>query len=259
MYRILTYQSNSMTFKTSKLFSMLFLISAILSLSSCSGNIDESERWNEAHLYKEAKAAMKRGEFNLAVKCLETLEARYPFGDYSIQGQLDLIYSYQRARIPDSAISSAKRFLHLNPTHPRTDYAYYIQGIADFERNKSLLAKWFPRDLSKYDQQIIKKSYDAFYQLITRNPSSPYAADARQRMIFLKNTLAKACMDSVDWYTRRKAFLSSLQRAQQCLLRYDGAVATELAINAMNTNYEKLNITELIHITDASKSDFSLQ
>jgi outer membrane protein assembly factor BamD len=241
-----------MAFKTVKLFSAALLISTIFGLSACSGNIDESERWNEAQLYKEAKGAMKRGEFTRAVKRLETLEARYPFGDYSIQGQLDLIYSYQRAGIPDDAISSAKRFLRLNPTHPRTDYAYYVQGVAEFERHKSLLAKWFPRDRSKYDQKVMEKSYEAFYQLTVRNPNSPYAADARQRMIFLKNKLAEACMGSVDWYVRREAFLASAQRAQQCLQRYDGAVATEQALETMNASYEKLGMTDLLQVTTPS-------
>lgn len=268
-----------MAFKTTKPFSAILLISAIFGLgkrscialltftligiSACSGNIDKSERWNEAQLYKEAKGAMKRGEFTRAVKRLETLEARYPFGDYSIQGQLDLMYAYQRAGIPDDAISSAKRFLRLNPTHPRTDYAYYIQGMAEFERHKSLLAKWFPRDRSKYDQNVMEKSYDAFYQLATRSPNSPYAADARQRMIFLKNKLAEACMGSVDWYMRRGAFLASAQRAQQCLQRYDGAVATEQALEAMNTSYEKLNMTELMQAKSienkALNENFTLQ
>lgn len=252
-----------MALKTAKLFSITLLISAIVGLSACGGNVDESERWNEAQLYKEAKGAMKRGEFTRAVKRLETLEARYPFGDYSIQGQLDLMYSYQRAGIPDDAVSSSKRFLRLNPTHPRTDYAYYIQGMAEFERHKSLLSKWFPRDRSKYDRKVMEKSYEAFYQLATRNPSSPYAADARQRMVFLKNKLAEACMSSVDWYVRREAFLASAQRAQQCLQRYDGAVATEQALEVMNASYEKLDMTELMQATSVSNTveneNFALQ
>ena len=235
-----------MAFKTVKLFSTALLIGAIFGLSACGGNIVQSERWDEAQLYKEAKGAMKRGEFTRAVQRLETLEARYPFGDYSLQGQLDLMYAYQRAGIPEDAISTSKRFLRLNPTHPRTDYAYYVQGVAEFNRHKSLLAKWFPRDRSKYDQQVMERSYDAFYQLVVRNPNSPYAADARQRMVFLKNKLAEACMDTVDWYMRRKAYLASAQRSQQCLQRYDGAVATEQALEKMNASYEKLGLTELI-------------
>jgi outer membrane protein assembly factor BamD len=249
-----------MAFKTAKLFSVALLISAIFGLSACGGNIDESERWNEAQLYKESKSAMKRGEFTRAVKRLETLEARYPFGDYSLQGQLDLMYSYQRAGIPDDAISTAKRFLRLNPTHPRTDYAYYIQGMAEFDRHKSLLAKWFPRDRSKYDQQVMENSYEAFYQLAVRNPNSPYAADARQRMVFLKNKLAEACIDSVDWYMRREAFLASAQRAQQCIQRYDGAVATEQALDAMNASYKKLGMSELIQAVNKTEDNkLSLQ
>ncbi len=247
MPHILTQPYSHMIQTLGKIFTLLLLASSLFSLSACGGNnVDETDRWDEAELYREAKAAMKRGEFQRAVKRLETLEARYPFGDYALQGQLDLIYAYQRSGVPDDALAAARRFLRLNPTHPRADYAWYMQGVAEFERHRSLLGKWFPRDPGKYDSRVLEKSYNAFYQLTTRYPASPYAADARQRMIYLKNKLAEACIDTAQWYQRRKAYLAAAKRAQQCIERYDGALATEQALPIINRNYRKLGLNDLL-------------
>ena len=246
MPQILTQHRSIMVQRFTKILASLALIGGLFGLSACSSTGDELDRWDEAKLYREAKGAMKRGEFTRAVRRLETLEARYPFGDYSIQGQLDLMYSYQKSGVPDDAVSTAKRFRRLNPTHPKVDYSYYVQGVAEFDRHKSLLAKWFPRDPSKYDQKPLESAYSAFYQLTSRFPDSPYAADARQRMIFLKDTLAKACIDTANWYDRRGAYLGSAIQAQECIQRYDGAVAAESALELMNQGYEKMGLNELL-------------
>lgn len=246
MPHTLTQHRRIMARTFTKILFTLLTLGGLFSLSACSSTGDELDRWDEAKLYKEAKGSMKRGEFTRAVKRLETLEARYPFGDYSIQGQLDLMYSYQRSGVPDDAVSTAKRFRRLNPTHPRVDYSYYVQGVAEFDRHKSLLGKWFPRDPARYDGQSLERAYSAFYQLTTRYPNSEYAADARQRMIYLKNVLAEACMHRADWYERRAAYLGAAVQAQECIQRYDGAQATENALAVINANYKKVGMDELL-------------
>lgn len=222
---------------------------AVIALAGCAGGpTDDSDRWDEIQLYQEAKGAMNRGEFDTAIRQLETLEARYPFGDYSLQGQLDLMYAYLRAGSPDDTITTAQRFIRLNPTHERVDYVHYLQGIADFERNKSLLEGWFPRDPAKYDQGVLQRAFNAFNEVVTRYPDSPYAADARQRMIYLRNKMAQNCMENADWYVRREAWLSAAQRAQQCIQHFNGAPAVEQALKIMAKSYRKLGFDDLADV-----------
>lgn len=242
MPAILPQQRHFIMRNTIKIFTALVFL---FSLSACSSTGDNIDNQDEAKLYRDAKGAMKRGEFNRAVQRLESLEARFPFGDYSIQGQLDLMYSYQKAGVPDDVVSTAKRFRRLNPTHPSVDYTYYVQGVAEFDRYKSLLSKWIKRDISKYDQQVLERAFANFYQLTTRFPDSLYAADARQRMIYLKNQLGSACMNVADWDHRRGAYLGAAIRIQECLQRYDGAPALENALEAMNKNFAELGMTDL--------------
>lgn len=223
-----------------------FLIAAFGLLSACSSEyVDETDRWDEIQLYKEARGALTRGEFNRAVSRLETLEARYPFGEYAQQGQLDLMYAYYKSGQSDDAISTARRFIRLNPTHDRRDYVHYIEGIAEFERNRSFIERWFPRDLARYEQPVLQRSFDAFNEVVKRYPNSPYAADARQRMIFLRNKMAESCIHTANWNLRRTAYLAASKRAQECITRFNGAPNINEAVAIMVEGYQQLGFDDL--------------
>ena len=119
-----------------------------------------------------------------------TLQSRFPFSEPARQAQLDLIYAYYKNRETDPAIDAADTFIRENPTNPRVDYAYYMKGLVYFERQANFMERWFHVDLSKRPPINARKSFDAFVELMKKYPHSPYDADARQRMIFLRNRLA---------------------------------------------------------------------
>ncbi|MGM0563605.1 MAG: outer membrane protein assembly factor BamD [Pseudomonadota bacterium] len=234
-----------MTPTTRRTPTLLIALLALFALGGCASSIDELDRWDEVRLYQEAKSALTRGEFQTAIRRLETLNARYPFDDYAIQGQLDLMYAYYRAMRSEDVISTAQRFARLNPTHPRVDYALYMQGLADFDRNISFLQRWFPRDPSDYELPVLERSLNAFSELVRRFPESEYAADAQQRSLYLRNQMAEACIDRAHWYIRREAWLSASQRAQQCIQRFNGAPSVEAAPAIMAEGYRQLGMDDL--------------
>lgn len=220
-----------------KLTIILFLA---LVVSSCS-NQRLDENYEEPQLYKHAKSAMNRGEFDRAVERLEILEARYPFGDYAIQGQLDLMYGYYRANGNEDAIATAQRFRRLYPTSAYIDYTYYIEGVSEFERNRAMLANWFPKDLALFDQQILKNAYNAFFMLVKNYPHSIYAADAEQRMLYLRNMMAENCKNAASYNAKRGAYLAAINRAYFCIENFNGAPAVETLPQLISDNQQKLD------------------
>lgn len=50
---------------------------------------------------------------------LEALDSRYPFGAYSEQVQLDLIYAYYKNDDLALGLATIERFTRLNPTHEK--------------------------------------------------------------------------------------------------------------------------------------------
>lgn len=201
---------------------------------------------SELEMYQRATSAMKLGDFKLAVTRLEALGDNYPLGDYSLQGDLDLIYAYYRTKQTDAVISAANDFQTREPTSEYLDYTIYMQGIAEFERYKGALSGLFKRDVSKFNDDALTRPFKYFSVLTTRFPNSKYAPDARQRMLFLRNKLAESCMHKVKFYEKRKAYLSALKRAESCVENYDGAPEAEKAFAHVKENYEKLGLTGLM-------------
>src|SRR6187401_2638672 len=118
----------------------LLLIAAAL-LSGCgilSKETDETQGWSAQKLYGEAKDAMNNRTWDRAIKYLEKLEARYPYGRFAQQAQLDVAYAYWKHGERASAIAAADRFIKLYPNHSNVDYAYYLQGLVKFNENSSI-------------------------------------------------------------------------------------------------------------------------
>ena len=124
--------------------------------------IDETAGWSAQRLYTEAKNAMNDGSWATAVKYFERLEARYPFGRYAQQAQLEIAYAYHRDNEPASAVAACDRFIKLHPNHPNVDYAYYLKGIVNFYEEQNILSQFAGQDPTERDPRSARDSFDCF-------------------------------------------------------------------------------------------------
>tara|TARA_Y100000591_G_C21615556_1_gene585114 strand:+ start:100 stop:816 length:717 start_codon:yes stop_codon:yes gene_type:complete len=168
----------------------------------------------EKQIYDQAQERIKTGNFSMAIDSLENLERRFPFGKYAEQAQAELIYVYYENRLYDSAVVAAERFISLHPRHPNTDYAYYMKGLAKFSKEKELLSTvpilgelTYKRDLTK-----AKESFDELTEFLERFPDSNYAEDAKRRMLFLRDLIAKQELEVAEFYIERKAYIAAISR-----------------------------------------------
>jgi outer membrane protein assembly factor BamD len=203
-----------------------------LIVAACSSQAKQAEMLQPDKLYEKAQKLMLGGDYRGAVRYYEALEARYPFAEQSRQARLDIIYA-------------ADQFIRENPTHPRVDYAMYIKGLTYFERAPNFLERWFRTDLTERPPQDVRRSFQEFETLIDRYPSSEYANDARQRMIFLRNRLAEYEVHIADYYLRRKAYVAAIARARFCIENFDGAPSVKDALDIMISAYGGLGMPDL--------------
>lgn len=216
-----------------------------VAIAACGGRERAAEQLAPEKLYERAHRTLMSGDHRNAVRYYEALEARYPFSEYARQARLDILYAYYKSRQPESAIDSADQFIRENPTHPRVDYAWYIKGLVHFERSANFLERWFRADLTHRPPQDARSSFQSFATLVERYPDSPYAHDARARMIFLRNRLADYEVYVANYYLKRKAWVAALARARYCVENYDGAPAIRRAVEIMTAAYEGLGLEEL--------------
>ena len=160
-------------------------------------------------LYKKAHKAMQSYDFNTAIKTYERLTASFPFTDEARQARLDLIYVYYRSGEGESATDAAETFIRENPTHPRVDYAWYVKGLVDFERQTNSIESLFRADITKRPPSTARKAYAAFKTVVEQYPKSEYAHDSLKRMIFLRNRLGQYEVHVARYYFKRGAYVAA--------------------------------------------------
>ena len=228
----------------------LYYLSAIvlLLLSGCSiwpEQKDKTANWSEQKLYAEATEAMSNGNYDTAIDYYQKLESRYPFGRYAMQSQLNIAYSYYRQDEPDSAMAAIERFIKLHPDHRAVAYALYLKGLVSFTQNMGFFSRFLPTDNSQRDPGSTTESYDHFAELVRRFPDTDYAADARQRMLYLRNNLARHELHVARYYMDRGAYLAAANRAQYVVENYQYTPAVRDALAIMIISYERMGMEEL--------------
>jgi outer membrane protein assembly factor BamD len=205
----------------------------------------EAAKWPEDRLYQAAKDRLDSGSCTGAIDYYEKLQARYPFGIYTQQSQLELAYCYYRTDDPPQAIATLDRFIKLYPSHPHMAYAYYLRGLVNFGRGYGLTERYLPKDPSQRDPGVSLQSFNDFSELIKRFPESVYVDDAQQRMRHLRNILAQHEVNVANFYMRRGAFVAAANRARYVVENYQQSPAMPEALVLLAKSYKVLELDDL--------------
>ncbi len=239
-------------FNTRPIGLLLVSLTAALLLSACAGSDgqkDDTDIWSEAKLYSEATDKLNDGDFAKCGKYFDKLEARFPFGPYSQQAQINAAYCYWKASEQAQALVAIDRFIKLHQGSSNLDYAYYLRGLITFNDDLGWLGKFTGQDLSERDPQAAKDAFESFKIVVERFPNSKYAPDALDRMRYIVNSLAEADVIVARFYYQRGAYLASANRAQLVIRDYDRAPAVEEALYILYKSYQKLGMVELSNDT----------
>lgn len=219
-----------------------------LSLFGCAGTEEKKtsvvEEGNAEELYDKGSKHMGSKNYDLAIEVFDALESRYPFTPYAQQAQLEMAYAHYKLREPDIAIAQADDFLKLNPRHEHVDYAYYIKGLANFDRFDGMFDSLIKRDFSELDTNPIKQAFLDFKLLLTRFPNSKYSIDSEQRLIYLKNLLAKHELNVARYYASRGAYVAVANRCKYLLETYDGSDSIPEALVELGKAYRKMGLQD---------------
>ncbi|AVO52127.1 MULTISPECIES: outer membrane protein assembly factor BamD [Pseudomonadaceae] len=224
----------------------LLLIAILALTAACSSKQPEvDENLSEVELYQQAQADLDNRSYTQAISKLKALESRYPFGRYAEQAQLELIFAYYKNAEPEAAKSSAERFIRLHPQHANVDYAYYLKGLASFDQDRGLLARFLPLDMTKRDPGAARDSYNEFAQLTSRYPTSRYAPDAKQRMIYLRNLLAAYEVHVGHYYLTRQAYVAAANRGRYVVENFQETPSVGDGLAIMTEAYQRLSLDDL--------------
>ncbi len=219
-------------------------------LSGCSSNKATIPDIPASDLYAEAQQSLEVGRWTTAIEKLEAIDSRYPFGAYSQQVQLDLIFAYYKNQDWALTLASINRFMRLNPTHEKMDWVLYMRGLTYMAQDSSMMHDVFGIDRSDRDPAPVKSAFNDFKKLLQRYPQSQYASDAKLRMHALKNRLADYELAVADYYLRREAWIAAVERSQELQKSYPDTEAARRSLKIELAAYQKLGLTEAIEHTE---------
>ena len=206
---------------------------------------DKYEGRPVAELYDHAHQQMEKGRWNGATETWGRLIAQYPYGPYTEQALMEQAYAEYKAGKFDDAVSSVDRFIRTYPTHKNIAYLYYLRGLANMSRSAVFLARVFSLDTSSRDLQAPQQAFNDFNTVVTRYPNSRYAADARQRMVFLRNEFARYELNTALYYLRRGAWVAAVDRATYLLETYPQSAYQNDAVAVLGEAYTRMGNTTL--------------
>jgi len=221
-----------------------FLLFTLISLTACSSTPKQDLR-PASELYTEAQGEIEEFNYEKAVKLLETLQSRYPYGRYAQQALMEIAYANYKQNEPDAALSAADRFIKQFPNSPNLDYIYYLKGLVNFNDNAGFFSRISGQDPAERDPQSLRDSFDSFRDLVTRFPDSEYVEDAKLRMQFLINTLSRSDISVASYYLRRGAYIAAISRANNVLKEFPQTRQTRDALQIMVLAYNAMGQNDL--------------
>ena len=221
-------------------------LASTLLIQGCSNLIfvekPDSEKLVE-EFYTNATEAFEEKQWDIAITNYEKLKAYYPYGRHAEQTYLELAYAYFKYDEPESAIRELEDFIKVYPKHKQLPYAFYLKALAA----DSVTTSWLDRfitDPAQRDMKSTQRTFLAYEALIKRFPDSLYAPKAQQRLVILRNRMARHELQVATFYFKQKAYLASANRAQKLIKEYPRAVVNMQALELMKTNYALLGMTQ---------------
>ena len=216
----------------------------ILLLSSCVSDKDPYANMSEQQIFESGQMSLRDEHFNKAVSAYEAQEAKYPYGPYARQEQLNIIYAYYKDGDYPSAEAAAQRYIHLNPEGRYVDYAYYMKAMSVFARAHHFLENYLPIDPALHNITPSIEAFNDFNRVVRDYPQSHYAADARLHMVYIRNGIARNNLKVANYYYSRRAYVAALNRARIVVFKFQGAPTVPDALLMMYKCYQKLELDQ---------------
>ena len=223
-----------------RLFTYLLLILSII-FTSCSKDKKTVEVIEKKEIelqmidsYQEGLEALENRDGYLAAKKFSEAELLFPQSEWAPKAALMAAYSYYMENYYTDTIYEVERFLKTYPQHPRTDYAYYLLGIAYYDQ---IIDE--TRDL-----RAIIKSKEYFEIVINNYSSTDYAMDSKFKLDLIKDFLASKEMYLARYYFDKKKWIPSINRFKTVVEDYNDTVFVEEALHRLVEIHYKLGLEE---------------
>ena len=131
------------------------------------------------------------------------------------------------------AAGEYQRFLELHPIHRLAPFAQYRLGMSYYKQINTV----------DRDPEPLRKTIQSFQKLIEVYPKSPYVTDAKSKLAFCRDRLARYQMYIGNFYYHRGAYPAAVYRFNKVVQEYADLDVTAEALYRLALSYQGLGQT----------------
>ena len=190
----------------------LVVVSLLLAVACASGgepDIATLASNSDQVIWEAGQKAFQKKQWDNARQHFRRIIDGFPSSEYGPPARLALADTYFQEGGTGNyilAVGAYREFLTLYPSHPRSDYAQY-QAAESFYRQ---------RNGPDRDQTPTLRALDEYQRLVDVYPTSEHAERGRERIMELRQTLARAEFNAGYFYQRTR------QACRAAIARYEG-------------------------------------
>ncbi len=212
----------------------VFLFVALL-LVGCAGT-DNEIVVDQAlpDIYATAYAEFNDKNYEQAAAKFLKAETQYPSSPWAADALVMAAYSQYLDGDFAGAILAADRFMRFHPGHSDVPYVMYLRGMCYYRQVSDVRRE---PGMSAYALQH-------FQNLVKRFPRSPYAENAKNKIIILKNYIAGKVMYSARNDMRKENWTSAINRLQSIVTDAQETAMTAEAMYRLTECYTAIGLPE---------------
>lgn len=215
---------------------LFILMGLTVILGACAGTSDKEITVQQTlpEIYQTAYNEFNDENYEEASAEFLKAEAQYPASVWAADALIMAMYSQYMDGDFAGAILTADRFMRFHPGHADVAYVMYLRGMCYYRQVSDVRRE---PGMSAYALQ-------EFENLIKRFPRSPYAKNAENKVIILKNYIAGKVMYSTRNDMAKENWPSAISRLQQIVATAQETVMTPEAMYRLTECYTAIGLPE---------------
>lgn len=185
-------------------------------------------------IYAKAYAEFNDENYEEAAAEFLKAETQYPSSPYAADALVMAAYSQYLDGDFAGALLATDRFMRFHPGHADVPYVMYLRGMCYYRQVSDVRRE---PGMSAYALQ-------QFQTLVKRFPRSPYAKNAENKIIILKNYIAGKVMYSARNDMKKENWTSAINRLQSVVTDAQETVMTAEAIYRLTECYTAIGLSE---------------
>lgn len=216
-----------------KHFTILVIMSALL--AGCAGTDNKIVPEQDLpDIYEAAYIEFNDENYEEAAMKFLQAETQYPASPWAADALIMAAYSHYMDNDFAGAILAADRFMRFHPGHKDAPYVMYLRGMCYYRQVSDVRRE---PGMSAYALQ-------QFQTLVQRFPNSPYAKNAENKIIILKNYIAGKVMYAARNDMKRENWPSAISRLQSVVTDAQETVMTPEALYRLTECYTAIGLSE---------------